>query len=67
MVEANGFSGHADNNDFLALLGASAGQTRQVRLVHGEPEQSAALAKSLRAHGFKDVVAPHLEDTAEVA
>ena len=47
VVEANGFSGHADKNDFLALLGGSAGQTGQVRLVHGEPEQSAALAKSL--------------------
>ena len=48
VMEANGFSGHADKNDFLALLGGSAGETRQVRLVHGEPEQSAALARHLR-------------------
>ena len=67
VVEMKGFSGHADHNDFLALLGSSAGQTRQVRLVHGEPDQAAALAKGLREHGFSDVQAPRLEDTAEVA
>jgi metallo-beta-lactamase family protein len=67
VVELKGFSGHADQKDFMALLGASAGKTRQVRLVHGEPEQAAALAKSLREHGFTDVKAPHLKDTAEVA
>ena len=67
VVEMKGFSGHADRNDFLALLGSSVGQTRQVRLVHGEPDQAAALAKSLRERGFTDVEAPHLEDTAEVA
>ena len=67
VVEMKGFSGHADQNDFLALLGASAGQTRQVRLVHGEPDQATALAKSLREHGFTNVEAPHLEDVAEVA
>jgi metallo-beta-lactamase family protein len=67
VVEANGFSGHADRNDFLALLRGSAGETRQVRLVHGEPEQAAALAMSLREHGFSDVEAPRLEETAEVA
>jgi metallo-beta-lactamase family protein len=67
VVEANGFSGHADRNDFLALLGGSAGRTRQVRLVHGEPEQAAALARTLREHGFVNVEAPRLEETAEVA
>ena len=67
VVEMKGFSGHADRNDFLALLGSSAGQTRQVRLVHGEPDQAAALARSLRERGFADVQAPRLEDTAEVA
>jgi metallo-beta-lactamase family protein len=67
VVELKGFSGHADQNDFMALLGASVGQTRQVRLVHGEPEQAAALAKSLREHGFTDVKAAHLKEIAEVA
>ena len=67
VVEMKGFSGHADHNDFLALLGSSAGRTRQVRLVHGEPEQATALARGLREHGFADVEAPHLEETAEVA
>jgi metallo-beta-lactamase family protein len=67
VVELKGFSGHADQNDFMALLGASVGGTRQVRLVHGEPEQAAALAKSLREHGFTDVKAAHLKEIAEVA
>jgi metallo-beta-lactamase family protein len=67
VVQINGFSGHADHNDFLALLSSAAGKTGQVRLVHGEPEQAAALAKGLRAHGFPDVAAPLPEETAEVA
>ena len=67
VVEANGFSGHADHNDFLALLGGAAGRTRRVRLVHGEPDRAAALAEGLRGIGFADVEAPRLEETAEVA
>jgi metallo-beta-lactamase family protein len=67
VVEVNGFSGHADRHDFLALLGPAGDATRQVRLVHGEPEQAEALARSLRDHGFRDVAVPHLEDTVRVA
>ena len=67
VVEVNGFSGHADRNDFLALLGPAAGATARVRLVHGEPEQAEALAASLRAHGFPDVAVPRREDKASAA
>ncbi|MFL5245936.1 MAG: MBL fold metallo-hydrolase [Gemmataceae bacterium] len=58
IVELNGFSGHADHDDFLALLGPLAGQVKKVRLVHGEKEQAEALARSLRENGFGDVAVP---------
>src|SRR5262249_50663794 len=48
VVELNGFSGHADRDDFVALLGEAAAETGRVRLVHGEPAQSEALAGTLR-------------------
>jgi metallo-beta-lactamase family protein len=67
VAELNGFSGHADQNDFLALLGPAAGHTGRVRLVHGEPEQAAALAARLREAGFADVAVPAREDCVGVA
>jgi metallo-beta-lactamase family protein len=67
VIELNGFSGHADQNDFLALLGPAVERTGRVRLVHGEPNQAAALANRLLDHGFRDVAAPHREDTVSVA
>jgi metallo-beta-lactamase family protein len=54
----NGFSGHADQADFLALLGPLAGRVGKVRLVHGEPESAEALAAGLRSAGFDDVAVP---------
>jgi metallo-beta-lactamase family protein len=67
VVELKGFSGHADHADFLALLGPLAGRTRQVRLVHGEPDQAHALADALRERGFEDVEAPQREEAVRVA
>jgi metallo-beta-lactamase family protein len=58
IVVMNEFSSHADRNDLLAALGPLAGQARSVRLVHGDPEQSEALAQALREHGFSDVAVP---------
>jgi metallo-beta-lactamase family protein len=58
VIDLHGFSGHADRNDFLDFLGPLAGRTRHVRLVHGEPEQAAALATALRERGFEDVSVP---------
>ena len=58
VIDLHGFSGHADRNDFLDFLSPLAGRTRHVRLVHGEPEQAAALADALRAQGFSDVGIP---------
>ncbi len=58
VIDLNGFSGHADRNDFLDFLGPLAGRTKHVRLVHGEPEQAEALAEALRQRGFGDVAIP---------
>ncbi|MFO0926537.1 MAG: MBL fold metallo-hydrolase [Gemmataceae bacterium] len=62
VVDLNGFSGHADREDFRALLGAAVGKTGSVRLVHGDPEQAEALAGQLRTMGFPDVDVPGLEE-----
>jgi metallo-beta-lactamase family protein len=66
VVHINGFSGHADHNDFLALLGPAAAETRRVRLVHGELPQAEALAGALRAHGFADVAVPERQERVAV-
>ena len=54
----DGFSGHADRDDFLAYLGPIAGRVGKVRLIHGEREQADALADTLRNLGFPDVAVP---------
>jgi metallo-beta-lactamase family protein len=64
VVQVNGFSGHADHADLLALLGPAAADTGRVRLVHGEPPQAEALARALREHGFADVAVPERLETA---
>jgi metallo-beta-lactamase family protein len=66
VVALNGFSSHADHDDFLASLGPLAGKTKKVRLVHGEPEAAAALAKALIEAGFADVSAPQRGEKVEV-
>jgi len=58
VVVMNGFSSHADHGDFMEFLGPLAVQVKQVRLVHGEVDQSEALGKSLMEKGFKEVVIP---------
>ena len=54
----DGFSGHADRNDFLAYLGPVVGRVGKVRLIHGEREQAEALSDTLRGMGFPDVGVP---------
>lgn len=58
VVHLNGFSGHADRNDFLAYLSPLAGKVGKVRLIHGEHEQADAMAETLRGVGFPDVRVP---------
>jgi metallo-beta-lactamase family protein len=58
VVELNGFSGHADQDDFLAFLGPLAGKIGRTRLVHGDLPSGEALAKGLCSAGFTDVRVP---------
>lgn len=67
VVNMNGFSGHADRDDFRALLSGAVGGTGRVRLVHGDPEQSEALAGQLREMGFADVGVPALAETVSLS
>ncbi len=63
VVVLNGLSSHADHGDLLRSLGPLLGVAKKVRLVHGEPERSAALADGLRAAGFADVAIPDRGDS----
>jgi metallo-beta-lactamase family protein len=62
VVHLEGFSGHADKQDFLAYLSPIAGKVGKVRLIHGEDEQAEALAETLRGAGFDDVAVPRPGD-----
>jgi metallo-beta-lactamase family protein len=58
VVHLEGFSGHADKDDFLAYLTPLVGKVQKVRLIHGEKDQALALAQTLREAGFPDVAVP---------
>ncbi|MFO0825603.1 MAG: MBL fold metallo-hydrolase RNA specificity domain-containing protein, partial [Gemmataceae bacterium] len=58
VVHLDGFSGHADKEDFLAYLRPVVGKIGKVRLIHGEREQAEALAQTLENLGFDDVAVP---------
>ncbi len=58
VLHLDGFSGHADKNDFIAYLSPLVGAVGKVRLIHGEREQADALATTLRGMGFTDVAVP---------
>jgi metallo-beta-lactamase family protein len=58
VVVLNGLSSHADHDGLVRSLQPLCDRTRQVCLVHGEPERAAALAAALRPAGFDKVVIP---------
>lgn len=58
VVTMNGFSSHAGRSELLSMLAPLADQVEKVRLVHGDPDQAAALEPALRAAGFADVAYP---------
>lgn len=66
VVVMNGFSSHADAGDFETYLAPLAGKVKKVRLVHGEPDQAAALETMLRSKGFNDVAYPNRGDMVEL-
>jgi metallo-beta-lactamase family protein len=60
IVHLDGFSGHADQADFLAYLAPLAEKVNQVCLVHGGGDRAEALADGLRSAGFDDVILPEV-------
>src|SRR5262249_19962085 len=62
IVHLDGFSGHADQEDFLAYLAPLVGEVGTLCLVHGETERGEALAAGLRGVGFNDVRLPDVGD-----
>src|SRR5437660_6069656 len=66
VVVLNGLSSHADHGGLVGSLAPLVATTRQVRLVHGEPERAEALAVGLRAAGFADVAIPERGDRVAV-
>lgn len=65
VVELGGFSAHADCNELVKLVKKSNLRIKRIALVHGEEDQSLALAGRLSAEGF-DVVVPRLGETLSV-
>ena len=61
-----GFSAHADAGELARWTAPLAGTARTAFLVHGEADQSAALAETMRQGGFADVVIPQSGQTFEL-
>jgi metallo-beta-lactamase family protein len=62
----NGLSGHAGRDLLIEWANALKPRVKNIFLVHGEPESSAALAEALKAEGLPGVYAPKLHETVEV-
>ena len=67
VAEINGFSGHADQDDFSLLLKGAVENTGRVRLVHGELPQMHALASQFKQMGFEDVGAPKRNEAVSLS
>lgn len=66
VIHIDGFSGHADHNDFVEYLSPLVGEVKKIRLIHGERDQAEALAETLRSLGFRDVAVPYPGDMVEI-
>ncbi len=54
----NGFSSHANADELAKMTAPLARGCRRAFLVHGEPDQSEALAATMNHHGFEEVTIP---------
>lgn len=66
VVQIHGFSGHADQSDLMRMLLPLRDSARRVYLVHGEPDQSDALAAKLRESRFPSVECPSMGERVEL-
>jgi len=62
----DGFSGHADRNDFAWWFEQTGGNIDKAFLVHGEPEGMEALAPLLQPYVGSPVVLPELDESFEL-
>ncbi|MGC9328493.1 MAG: MBL fold metallo-hydrolase RNA specificity domain-containing protein, partial [Candidatus Hinthialibacter sp.] len=62
----NAYSGHADKDGLDAFALASNGKLKNLFLVHGEPDQSEAMAERLRAKGIPNIQVPARGDFADL-
>jgi metallo-beta-lactamase family protein len=62
----DGLSAHADRSEILDWIGAGPGKPRQVFVVHGEPESSAALAEGIREKYAMHVHLPEYRDKVAI-
>lgn len=62
----NAFSGHADRDGLDAFALASKNTLQQLFLVHGEPDQSEAMAERLRGLGIADIRIPSRGDFVDL-
>ncbi len=66
VAKLNELSGHADQRELLAWMKPFARGLKRVFLVHGEPLQSAALARAIRERYSLEVVIPSRGDSVEL-
>lgn len=57
----NAFSAHADKNDLVEYIAKTKGRMKKVFIVHGDIDQSEALAASLKAGGFRPYIPKKME------
>ena len=62
----NALSAHADRNELMAYFEKMGPQVERAFCVHGEDEQTTALAEALRKAGARDVMIPELGQTVEL-
>jgi len=66
VVVINAFSAHADRGELLKYVEETDGAVRRYFLVHGEEDQAAALAESVRKMTGRDAVVPRRGETVEL-
>ena len=62
VIHLDGFSAHADRDDFFEFLRPIAGKVPKTRLIHGESVEAEAMAETMRSMGFTDVAVPRPGD-----
>lgn len=66
VITLNGFSSHADATELLRHVNSVRDRCRGAFLVHGETDQSEALAKSMRDVGHRSVSIPAMGESVEL-